>query len=608
MNLDRYQEAARVNMDEKVLLVAPPGSGKTTVLLAKIDHLIDEQGILPQEILVLTFSRAASLNLKARFSKGREKTPFFGTIHSFAYREIKKREGQISLIDSYGALHSLKSVGRRFHLTQEEVSSALGDISRERSTGVINEEVPAKFREEVRKAYFGYKAEKKLLDFDDLEERLLEFLGDAALRAKITGGYRWILVDEFQDLNKVQLRILKLLSEHAHLFCVGDEDQCIYAFRGSDTGAMIRFPDEFHNGRILYLKYNYRSSATVIRYANELIRCNKERYPKEIVNFRQDETPVVFELHSDERSSLQKAAEGLDSLKTSESASLIFRTNAELSDAAHSLCRKGFTFTILDQVYDRYETRLLGPFIEMIRYALTGGDNKDLFLKIMERNPVNLSQATKQRLARSPIFSEADLLDPKNFDLPLKQREDLAVFFKDVRKLRKMKPKDAVSYILYVMGVCHDLDKRAERTGESLTDLLKEVEDFAKEAGSFPTTKDYIRYLDSWKRIMDRRDPESQIVLSTMHGVKGMEFDRVYVMNAAEGLIPHERSFNEMEAERRLFYVALTRARHHLHVHTVKSWQGRPVKISRFIPECGADVIDQSSGSSRFRFLQRYLI
>lgn len=595
MELDEFQEAARLNMDEKVLLVAPPGSGKTTVLLAKIDYLMAEVGVKAEEILVLTFSRSASQNLKSRFSKGREATPQFGTIHSFAWRELAKGEGRIRLIESQAALRALSPVRRKFHLSPEEVAAALSDISRQRSTGLEDPALPETFRREVRKAYFSFKAEAGLKDFDDLEEELLQRLEADSYRKALQSRFRWILVDEFQDLNPVQLKILKILSMQAHLFCVGDEDQCIYAFRGSDTEAMIRFPEEFPGGRILYLKYNYRSSATVIRHANALIRHNKARYPKVIVNFRQEETQVEFRVFPDETRSLGAVAEELPGLARGESCALIFRTNQELTEAARGLCRAGLRFTIQDQVHDRYRSGLYRPFLLHLRYARASGGDKGLFLDLTAAAGRRLPEEIRLDLAASPVLTERDLLDHMSFDLPLAQKEELATFFRDIRKLRAMKPGPAIRYVLYVMGVCHVLRERAARTGESLSELLAEIEALAREAAEFPSTADFLRYLDNWHAIMDRRDPDSPVILSTMHGVKGMEYDRVYVMNAAEGLIPHERSFHDLEAERRLFYVALTRARHHLIVHGLTGWQGRPVAVSRFLKESGARLPDEAA-------------
>lgn len=593
MDLDHYQEAARLNMDSKVLLVAPPGSGKTTVLLAKIDYLLDAEGIDPLKILVLTFSRGASLNLKARF-KGREVTPFFGTIHSFAHRELRKQKKRIQLIDREGALDSLQAIRRRFRLTPDEVAGLLSEISRERSTGITNDERPFQFRREVTGAYVGYKEREGLMDFDDLEEQLLSLLQEDAFRREVQSRFQWVLVDEFQDLNPRQLDILKLISHKAHLFCVGDEDQCIYAFRGSDTKAMIRFPEEFREGRILYLKYNYRSSATVIRHANQLIGHNLERYPKEIVNYRRDESPVEFSWYQDERMSLKAVSEGLAELTQGESAALIFRTNRELEEAALRLCRQGLSFTIQDRVYDRYGSKLYSLFINYLRYAQAGGEaavNKELFLSITATGIYRLPADIRQQLS-SPVLTEGDLLKGSGFDLTWQQREQLAGFFRDILRLRGMKPGPAIRYILYVMGLFHDLKQRADVTGESLTELLAEIEELVQEACDFPGTAEFLCYIDHWKDIMDGRNSDSTILLSTMHGVKGMEFDRVYVMNACEGLIPHERSLQEMEAERRLFYVALTRARHKLYVHSMVSWQGRPVTVSRFVKESGGELPD----------------
>lgn len=586
MDLDEYQEAARLNQDEKVLLVAPPGSGKTTVLLAKIKFLMTDLNFSPKEILVLTFSRSASVNMRVRFEQQRLVAPFFGTIHAFAWQEIRRHRKAMEISTDAQALAALSEIRTKYSLSPEEIAAYISDISRERSTGVIDESIPVDFRLEVRSAYQDYKDANGLLDFDDLEEELLHLFEEEGFLGQIQERYRWILVDEFQDLNRVQLNILKLIAKRSHLFCVGDEDQCIYAFRGSDTSAMIHFPDEFNGGRILYLKYNYRSSATVVAYANAVIRHNQERYPKEISNYRQDQTNLELIQPLDEIAGLGVLVTKLSRSTFDQTNAVIVRTNGELEEIAHYLVKHGIRFGLLDRVYNKYQKQIYRTLIDYLHYANGGSvDAKQKFLKIIRRPGVGLSRDILQRLETQKLWIEQDLLDDQKFDLTGPQREALIGWFRDVGQLKKMKPTAAVRYILYVMGYYRYLEQLAKTTGASFQGLIQEVESFATEAGRFLDTTTFLRYITAFDEICQHPDDESRILLSTMHGVKGMEFDQVYVLNVIEGKIPHEKAFHEIEAERRLYYVAVTRARHELTVLSPRMYLGKPATPSRFLLE-----------------------
>lgn len=599
MKLDEYQEAARLNLEEKVLLVAPPGSGKTTVLLAKIEYLIREVKVPAQAILVLTFSRSASLNLKERFEKLRLEGPFFGTIHSFAWHEIRRRQRSRELISEVQALSALSGIRRKYSLDPEAVQGLINDISRERSTGAADPAIPPDFRCEVRRAYDDYKNEHNLLDFDDLEAELLKLLAQETCRSEIQERYRWILVDEFQDLNRVQLEILKIIAQPNHLFCVGDEDQCIYAFRGSDTRAMIGFADEFPGGRILYLKYNYRSSATIVGYANAVIRHNQERYPKEIVNFRQDESRLDVVRTKDEGAALCYLKDEIRTFRPGQTCAVIVRTNGEMEEAAHFLVRQGIRFGLLDRIYNKYDKSLYRTLIDYLKYAADPAGGKRWFLRIIRRPGLGLPGEALNLLAAQELSCPEDLLDGSRFRLSARQRETLGRWFRDAAKLKAMNPKAAIRYILYVMGYFRYLEGLAQATGTSFRELVEAVEEFAGEAQVFGDTASFLRYIEALDEICRRGDDSSPITLSTMHGVKGMEFDRVFVLNAIEGKIPHEKALTELEAERRLYYVAVTRARHELTVLSPGTFQGRPAVPSRFLEESAAFYAPGQAGAAR---------
>lgn len=589
MKLDTFQENARNNMDSRVLLVAPPGSGKTTVLLAKIEYLVKEMGVDPSRMLVLTFSRSASQNMKERFLKLRLKaTPFFGTIHSLAYREINKNKTKIQLISTNQALYALHPIRRQYLMSPEEVSRAVSDISRERATGTVDKETPENFRVQVRTAYDLYKRTHQLMDFDDLEEEFLTLLNNPVYRSKLQEEIDWIMVDEFQDLNPIQLKILKLLSEKAKLFCVGDEDQCIYAFRGSDTKAMVNFDQEFIDGKILYLRFNYRCSATIVRHANRVIRYNKERYPKEIINFRQDETHLKSYSFKDEKQSWAYAIETIKNLSKQTNCAVICRTNGEMEEFAYGLVKQSISFSFLDRPFNRYKKLIFKNIIDYLKYAEQ--PSGAALLKVLKTAPIKLPSDLVRKLGLLKVWDETHLLEGNQYFLSLGFREDLVNLVRNLKKLRKMKPGQAIRYVLYVMDYYKWLGELAQQTGGCLKELVAEVELLAMEATEFPSIGDFLRYLKAWEEIIEKPQSSERVLLATMHGVKGMEFDEVIILNAYEGAIPHEKSFHQIEAERRLFYVAVTRAKHHLTILIPETWRGSRVSPSRFIKELDSPV------------------
>lgn len=585
MNLDPHQEAARLDLSEKVLLVAPPGSGKTTVLLAKIDYLVSEVGIRPERILVLTFSRSASDNMKARFQALRSgQSPIFGTLHAFAWRELRRRGGTLALITPGQAMGALGAIRTQYYLSGEEIHRLVGGISRERATGSCDETVPAKLRARVRAEYDAFKGKAGLVDFDDLEDELLSRLMSEGYRSQIQARFDWIMVDEFQDLNPKQIRILQLLSGKAKLFCVGDEDQCIYAFRGSDSTAMIHFSELFPGGRILYLVYNYRCSATITRHANLLIANNQSRYPKAIVNFRQAETQVAVQSPADESEQAEWILRDCEALPPRETLCIIARTNAEVADLAQRLIRRGIRCSLMERLVNPFDRACQRQAIGWLDYAMSRRPDPARFLGIRASLPVAFPPDVLRSLELSAHLTEADLLGDA-FAASPECRAQLREFFRGMDRIRRMNPRAAIRYILYVLGYHRYLDGLVQRGSGDLRELIAEVESLANQAGEFPDLADFLTYIQTWDQLLARSGQPERILLATMHGVKGMEFDRVIIANACAGFIPHERAGEDLEAERRLCYVAVTRAKDELRILVPKRIQGRATTPSPFVAE-----------------------
>lgn len=581
MKLDEYQKAAVVNDDKKVLLIAPPGSGKTTVLIEKILHLVNIKNVDPERIFVLTFSRSAAENIKKRVKLKNIEGPFFGTIHSLAYRNLTGREGK-RLIGEKEAGESIKPLLKRYHIPSSEASEYLGIISAMKIGKEPEGSYSSDFLKELKNTYEREKKELNAFDFDDLMDDFLVFL-DTAEGEKLSFKAQYILVDEFQDLNGIQLEILSRLSGTASLFCVGDEDQCIYSFRGSETLSMVGFERFFPGGIKLYLKYNYRSSLSVINYANRIIEKNRLRNNKKILSFRSDLKELELLIPSDEDDCLRKILEITEKSHKTEKIALLFRTNMEMDFYMEKFIKMDIGFSLLDRRYNFFERGFYKGFFSFFRAGIPG--RKDDFLKVLKilkypgriiKKVSELSDISEDRIRR---------LNLKNTET-----EDTVRLLRCLADLRNKKPSHAFDYIYYILGYIEFVRNMSEKTGRDMAEYTEDFIELKKRTEGFETYEDLEVFISAWNSVYSDKPGETgKVILGTLHSVKGMEFDRVIIMNCVEGIIPHEKSGNDREGERRLFYVGVTRAENELYIMSPESIGGKKKETSVFLKETEVD-------------------
>lgn len=588
MELDQYQMEAVENRDRKVLLIAPPGSGKTTVLIKKIEEVMKE-GTPPGRILVLTFSKAAAVNMGDRFIRTGLDSPWFGTIHAFCYKELAKKK-KIQIITTKERFLSLREMILKYHLSPDEVDRLIGEISRRKSkqyssveSNNFSEELfPPYFINEAEKCYKNFKGANELYDFDDLEEGLIEMLKDGVFLENLRKSFDWIMVDEFQDLNYVQLKILQEISTDSYFFAVGDEDQCIYEFRGSNTDAMVNFPEYFKDGKKLYLKYNYRSSETIVSCANTIICNNVKRNQKSILNKRMDKTSIQIRKVLDEKASAEAVSKMIGRIPKTETTAVIVRTNKEMEAIMRTLSKAGITFSLIEKPYDIYGGWIIKDLTAFMEFAIF--NRREPLLRIMDKAGLGISKEVKEEIRNNYFKTPAQIL-LDSCDKSYKKEEVLS-FIEKLDKLKKMKPENAVDWILYGLKYSRFLEMAAFKNNTSIHGYIAEIKDFKDRISFFDSIADLIEWLIEYRRIMElKQDTMDKVVLTTMHGSKGMEFDNVFIMNAVEGNIPHERSLKGDEGERRLFYVAVTRAKNDLYIIVPKKINGTARQISEYIME-----------------------
>lgn len=574
MELDEYQKLASTTDLKRVLVVAPPGSGKTTVLLERLRLTIDS-GISPGRILVLTFSKAAVEELKARFQGDRN--PFFGTLHGFSYRMLRSLGKDVSLVYGKPEQEVKLLMQRSLNLAREDIDNLMRDFSAYRMAvfkGAEAKKEAMALRDDVfRKAmdlYEGFKKDRGLMDFDDLQTRFLSLLDDEELTARIRRTFTHILVDEFQDLDPVQLQLLARLSEGGSIFCVGDEDQCIYAFRGSDPSAMMDFEERF-SGRKLYLKYNYRSSRTIVDYAGEVIKFNRARNDKELLPDRKDLTRI--------RKVFPPSQEGMLSDISTEvmkdiydSYAVLYRTNEEGERIREHLRRESIPFRCRDG-YSFFRTMVARDILEYMRYASTGDPRH--FARVANKPYRYIPKDDLRRMASGEDVKTVLMSGEKGVFAKGRMKELIS----DLKPMAKKSPKDLVRYIGKVLGYEDYLKDYSERTGRDIDELNGDLEEMLELAGNHKVLAAFLE--ESIKE--PESDPEAKLLLSTIHGVKGLEFDKVFLVNCVEGIMPQAVTGADMEEERRIFYVGITRARHELDIYSPRTIYGKERKRSRFV-------------------------
>lgn len=561
MQLDEHQRAAVACRQNRVLLVAPPGSGKTTVLLAKLKELLEE-GEDPKGFLILTFSKSAADNLKDRFPEGGD--AFFGTVHAFCLQALKQAGFDKAILEEAG--EALRDFRRRYELSQGAAARLLSRQSRVRTTGQKDTYIPQKIAEAVEAAYTAYKEAGNFWDFDDLEVEFIRWLKlDPQALARLQGKYRWVLVDEFQDLNSVQIAIIRLVSGKARLFCVGDEDQCIYAFRGSNTRAMVHFEDYFPGGMVRYLRYNYRSSASLIAYANRVICHNQNRHKKAIVSFRQDRSPVCFLTFKDSRDQDRWLVDHLSRQSTDQTQAVICRTNGEIARIARLLDDAGLAFHLLTGPYEPWQTKPLALYPRAFQFIQK--PSKANFLRLADHVDFGFSKEALNAFSLNS-YDPIQTLFKKDYGPGNRARLKGLL---ELSKVRSLKPSLALHLLEDGLGLRAGKGSQRHKRLKALACRARDLDDLLH-------------------KLREDRTLPGQVLLATMHGVKGMEFHEVILPNLYDGAVPHGKALDDLEAERRLYYVAVTRAKENLYGLYPERVEGMRVPVSRFLKESAADM------------------
>lgn len=603
VKLDKYQMEAVSTDHRNVLVVASPGSGKTTVIINRVAYLVKERGIDPSNIIVITFTRAAAQNMKKRYeaiSRG-GKPPFFGTFHALFYKILSRHIGKINIISSAEGHNLIKNVLLSFieELSEEKIKEVLNNISLFKTGGLDIEQfspnVDKNIFIECYNSYEKYKKEKELVDFDDLQISCKKLFED---NAKVLSSYqklfKSILIDEFQDCDSLQISILRLLNRDNSIFAVGDEDQCIYGFRGSRPECMVEFDTIFENGKKLYLSHNYRSTNNIVDISKELIKNNIMRNEKKIVAWRKENKEVKILRTVNESGEGDEIAAYIQKSKMLgegyyKDNAILYRTNVECRSFIDTFTRKKIPFKLMDKEYNFFEHFICKDMLAYLSLSIDNAE-RESFARIINKPFRYISKSNIEKVKaytyRENCFDILSTIE----DIPVFQVKSINKLKKDVHYLNKMSLRSAVDFIVMDIGYIDYLKEYSTKYKIDINELEEVLEEFKEASSQFRNIGEFLIHVDEVsKEIKNSKKSfeEDCVVLSTIHGVKGMEFNNVFVVNCVEETLPHSSSIKDnIEEERRLMYVAITRAINNLFLYIPKTIRGKTREESRFIKEC----------------------
>ena len=608
--LNTAQQKAVCHETGPMLVLAGPGSGKTTVLLCRISRLLERGLAKPQEILALTFSKAAAEEMKSRFENLNGASGVsFGTFHSIFFRILRSRYGwnveQIFQEEERRSIlrNSIEAEKWDIPDLEEYISQFFSQLS------LMNSELeqPNRFTpvgmpvEEFRKlyrAYEGYKERHEKLDFDDLLTQCYQLLReDAAVREYWQRKYKFILVDEFQDVNQAQFACLQILAEkHQNLFVVGDDDQSIYAFRGARPDFLLHFPTLYPAAKKVTLNTNYRSTERIVNLAERVIGNNEVRFVKNMKGIGEAGDKVTFFLAEDAAKEAAHIAEKIGRLLDEgvplTEIAVIYRTNLQGGAFARELYKRGIPYDLRDNSGNVYEHWVAKDLLAYL--LLAENEESDSALRRILNKP--------KRYIGKDLLAEAEAMPytllRSFFVCPsLKgwQEENLENLRIDLNQIRKRTPYDALKYIRKVIGYDEYLEEFAayrRTSAQVLQEIADEIMETAKDCADVRSFREQLERLSLQMKEQSRKKGQKRngVALMTMHGAKGLEFRAVFLPSLVEGIVPHEKGMDTVAEERRLFYVAMTRASEKLCLSAILQRYEKERKPSRFLAEMGLDA------------------
>lgn len=590
-----------------MLVLAGPGSGKTTVITNRVRYLTEKAGVDPSHILVITFTRAAAREMKERYEQITQagcSRVSFGTFHSvfFLILKLAYRYQSSNIVKEEQRIRFIKEILERSSLEVEDegefISSVLSEISMVKGELMNLDHYYAKNCSEdvFKQLYRGYEDRLRrhgLLDFDDMLVMCYQLFRERPdILSAWQGKYRYILIDEFQDINRIQYEIVKMLALPGNnLFIVGDDDQSIYRFRGAKPEIMLGFERDYPNAKRLLLNSNYRSSRQIVEAAGKVIAHNRTRFPKQIQAVRGNGRPVDVRQWPEPADETLAVATQLKEYALMgiayEDMAVLYRTNMGPRLLIEKLMEYNIPFCMRDRVPNLYDHWIVKNVLSYIR-AARGDLGRANILSIINRPKRYVS---RDALEQQTVDWEAVKSFYQDKGWMVERIEQLEY---DLMMLRAMAPPAAVNYIRKAVDYDSYLREYAQDRRMKPEELLEVLDQLQESAGGYKTMDAWFAHMDEYrdqllKQAQNREGRQKGVSLMTMHSSKGLEFRVVYILDANEGITPHHKAVLEpdVEEERRMFYVAMTRAKERLHIYHVRERYHKKQGISRFAQEAG---------------------
>lgn len=566
---DDYQNKAIFCDEDKVLLVASPGSGKTTVIIEKLMKLIEE-GISGGNILLITFTKKACENMRSRFIKkiNTSTLPNFYTFHGLFYRIVKENiNSDINIVDESKVEDFLKIYLKKYVdvVSEYKIKSIICELTRFNSSGETLENfktnLPKDFFIYIVEKYKEFKYENKFLDFNDLAIEVLNLFNK---REDILNFYRekfkYILVDEFQDCDNIQFEILKMLSENSKLFCVGDEDQSIYQFRGANPSIMVNFCKIFKNSKKYYLKYNYRSNNSIVKFSRNVILNNKMRNEKQLVGKKIEEGEVICKKFLEDVdqgvyivNDIEKISQNGDEISNF---AVLYRNHNDSFSVLSEFIKRNIKINFLDSDFNIFEQFYIKDIINLLLFV----DNSSIsnFEKIYNKITFLFSRKVLNVLKKYDYNADVfNVIDANMDKINVNDKRNIYNLGRITKKLRKYSLDDRMKGVLNKLGYLTYINNVVTSKSLNNDEINYFIKYFYNLVIKFNSIDEFYESIKSINSIHG-------VNFGTIHSAKGMEFKCVYIINAQK---LKNQSFNssinvfyDEEEERRIFYVGITRA------------------------------------------------
>lgn len=614
MELERFtkeQKTAITHHTGPMLVLAGPGSGKTTVITERIRFLTEVCGVHPGNILVITFTKAAAKEMKERYETRQSAgggCVNFGTFHAVFFKILRfayhyEASSIVKEEERYRVLREIACTRMQQEITDEKefVDAVAGEISRVKNERLALERYysancPDEVFREIYREYDRWLRRENKIDFDDMQLLCYELLSKRPdILRQWQQKYTYVMIDEFQDINRVQYDTVRLLAApENNLFIVGDDDQSIYRFRGARPELMLHFREDYKDAGQVTLLCNFRSTAPIVKAALRVIGNNKKRFDKALYAKETEGEAVEFLQYPEKKRECAELAEEIavlhkTGLPWSEIA-VLYRTNLQSRAIMGKFMEYNIPFKTRDSIPNLYEHWICKDMVTYIRFAL-GNRERGAFLKIMNR--------PKRYIAREALdTATVEFARVKQF------YEDKAYVVERIEKLEYdlqmiggLNPFAAINYIRRAVGYDSFLTEYARYRRIQAEDLLEVLAELLEDAAEYPDYEAWFAHMEEYTRKLKQQMAKEwqhrtdAVTLSTYHSAKGLEYHTVFLPELNEGLTPHRQAISpeDVEEERRMFYVAMTRAKRRLVLSCVKELRAKELTPSRFVGEVFLD-------------------